>query len=94
MKVLNRLDAPLLRAGSIVFWFGVLLWLPGMTNIVMRYWEPQSVIKVFVQHLIFADNEYQPTGIGFYVLFLGFCISYGYDLTLKRLIKWVRVGSV
>lgn len=87
---MTKLDTRGLRLAAVFFWLGLPICLVGLIPMSLHYWDTYAIVRTFSQHLLFSDQEYLATAIGFYCMTIGFFFSYGYRAGVGRVVNWVK----
>ena len=85
-SMLNGLNSPHKRIGFIFLIIGIVIFLVSVINI---NWSASKVIHDSI--FFFGSRYYFNSGVflGFYISILGLFMSFFYDFTIKRIIKWI-----
>ena len=92
-KVFKSLNSPIKRIGFLFFIVGLLLMFLGVVDRGFYYFS----YLTFVHSIRFELDSHESKlffGIGFYASIAGVFISFLYDRTIKRIVNWVKKGSL
>ncbi|HBT0133028.1 TPA: hypothetical protein MAZ80_003900 [Klebsiella pneumoniae] len=98
--LMNKLNTPTKRAGIIVFFVGFAIAFSSVLaadllrrgDFLWNLWRFVSDAVVF--HYSYRNVESKLFfAAGFYLMIIGFLFSYLYDLTVGKLINWIRNGN-
>jgi hypothetical protein len=88
------LDTPFKRVTALIAGLGLAMLLIGWLQIVARYWQFWSCLRVMIDHIQFNDTSYVLFTYGFYLSLFGLLGSVFYNRTIGRVASWVRTGKV
>ncbi|MBC9130711.1 hypothetical protein FcAc13_05235 [Frischella sp. Ac13] len=85
-SMLNGLNSPHKRIGFVFLIIGIVIFLVSVINI---NWSASKVIHDSI--FSFGSRYYFNFGVflGFYISILGLFMSFFYDFTIKKIIKWI-----
>lgn len=89
----TMLDSPFKRVAALIAGLGLAMLLIGWLQIVARFWQFWSCIRVMIDHILLDDTSYMLFTYGFYSSLVGLVGSVFYNRTIGRVVSWVRTGT-
>lgn len=89
----NNLNTPTKRIGFLFFSIGTILMVFSTISYGVKYFDG----GYFINSILFKTDEYDSEplfGVGFYIAVAGYLMSFLYDKTVKRIVNWIKKGSL
>lgn len=93
--MLKPLNTPVKRAGLVIMVAGLILTAITFWRITGDNYYLKDAVSDWLDAIQFKQREfrvYWPAAVGFYMAVAGLLVSYLFDLTTGRLLRWIRHG--